>query len=235
MSRRKRPIPEHSYQQLQQAYPMIQAPAPVSFPFAPPVHQTPTVFVQTLQAKNASVANVTVSKPGDSWENPARWEFKSDGSAKREQGDRFDPETGEMLAVGRALVEAGEKMVREANKRVQASIEQQAAERQRAVERRNNKTRPVRHRTLAEWEAVKVHREEVLRKAERLMNNPEEGVKLAPGDESFEKMQRSQVGQSVVRRQYEDITDTPTVPDLEAALAKEEKNTPYWRGRHAKS
>lgn len=221
MTRRKRPQPL-APQPVPPAYPVMQAPMlPVAYPER---DAQPFVYIQTLQSKNASVANVSVSKPPLTWDQPPAWQFKSDGSAKREQGDRFDKETGEMLSVGRALVDAGEQMVREAARRVQASVEQQAAEREKAAERREHKARPVRHRTLKEWEALQARREEVLAKFEAVGVN----------DETVAAAKSRQWGEEVTEAHIVTANES-----LAAAAnwgnAVDEHGTPYNMGRHAKS
>jgi hypothetical protein len=129
------PIPVQNY----------YAPPQVPVPFA----AFPTAAVQTLSAKNATVAKVVVSKTTDYTRGPD-YQFEAGDSAKREQGDVYDPQTGELLAMGRAFQKLGRAMTSEGNKRVQASVAEQAALRAR----REQPKQPVHRRTREEWEAL---------------------------------------------------------------------------------
>jgi hypothetical protein len=125
----------------------------VPIPQYPPA--APQVIVQALQAKNASVAKVTVVK--NDW-NKLGWEpeykFEVSESAKREQGDVYDPLTGELMSQGRAFQRLGREMVNEANKRVKADVQARAE----AEARKNQPKRPVHRRTREEWEAIQIQR-----------------------------------------------------------------------------
>jgi hypothetical protein len=141
--------------------PVPMAPAPQYPPAAP------QVIVQALQAKNASVAKVTVQKIdwNKGWE--PEYKFEVSESAKREQGDVYDPLTGELMSQGRAFQRLGREMITEANKRVKADVQARAE----AEERKNQPKRPVHRRTREEWEAIQRHRarreEEIARDEEK--------------------------------------------------------------------
>ena len=110
----------------------------------------PTVIVEMLAARNATVVQVSASKYTDTG---LVYDFKAADSAKREQGDIYDPLTGEMLATGRAFQRLGRDMIRAAGKRVRASSAKQD------VPRRAPRPRAqVQHRTLAEWKAIQLER-----------------------------------------------------------------------------
>jgi hypothetical protein len=146
--RKRRPIaPDYSN---------LVAPAPVPYtPYPPmiPFNDPPRASIQVLRDKNATVANVVVSQVTDYTKGPD-YQVETSGSTKREQGDRYDQRAGDLMAIGRALRNAGNEMISEANKRVQDIVEDQAEERRRAAERRENKSKPVKRRTRAEWEAM---------------------------------------------------------------------------------
>ena len=148
---------------------------PQPFPFAYPAVPQPPAFkepprasVQVLRDKNATVANVTVSQMTDYTRGPD-YTFETSGSTKREQGDRYDPQTGDLMAIGRALRNAGNQMITEANRRVREITEDQAEERRRAAERRENKSKPPKRRTRAEWEAMQ-RRRQIIKNAEMARN-----------------------------------------------------------------
>jgi len=145
--RRKKPLPQYA--------PPYTAPyaVPLAYPQPPAFKEPPRASVSVLRDKNATVANVTVSQMTDYSRGPD-YTFEASGSTKREQGDRYDPQTGDLMAIGRALRSAGNAMISEANHRVQEIIADQAQERRRAAERRENKGKPVNRRTREEWEAL---------------------------------------------------------------------------------
>lgn len=112
----------------------------------PTAHLAPVfVSVQALQDKNASVAWVSISRNG--WDLPPDYAFEASGSAKREQGDRYDPVTGELLALARAFKRLARELESEGNKRVRAMAEQAATDRARV----NKPKQPVVRRTREEW------------------------------------------------------------------------------------
>lgn len=143
--RGRRPVPQVP------GYPdaLLLPPAPVPFTFREP----PRAHVEVLQAKNASVAKVTVQRTTDYSKGPD-YVFEAAESTKREQGDRYDQMTGELLAVGRALQRAGRDMVHAGNRRVQDLVAEQEESRRRSAERAEAKVRPVKRRTREEWEAM---------------------------------------------------------------------------------
>jgi hypothetical protein len=143
--RRRAPIAP----QVQAPYPFYQPP----YPQVPAFKEPPRASVSVLRDKNATVANVSVSQMTD-YNKGHDYLFEASGSTKREQGDRYDPQTGDLMAIGRALRNAGNDMITEANKRVSQIVADQAEERRRAAERRENKTKPVQRRTREEWERV---------------------------------------------------------------------------------
>lgn len=134
-----------------QVYPFAYPSAPV--PQVPAFKEPPRASVQVLRDKNATVANVTVSQVTDYTKGPD-YTFETSGSTKREQGDRYDPQTGDLLAIGRAMRNAGNEMIREANKRVADLVTEQQEVRDRAAQRRANKAKPVKRRTKAEWDTL---------------------------------------------------------------------------------
>ena len=137
--------------------PPPEAYAPVSMPVPAPVFLPQvSVGVQTLGSKNATVARVTLTRPGeDCWSAPV-YQFEASESAKREQGDKYDPQTGELLALSRAFTRLGRQMASEANKRVQAMVD----EKNQASLNRLMKAHkaPVHRRTREEWEQIQAQR-----------------------------------------------------------------------------
>jgi hypothetical protein len=147
-NRRKRPIPQHLYQQ---PYP---APVPFAYPMAPPpADGTVVAGVQTLSAKNATVAKVSVRKITD-WNKGSDYEFAAADSSKREQGDRYDERAGELMALGRAYIRLGRDLLSAGSKRTQEVLAAQAAELEALEEKRNAPRRPVHRRTREEWEHI---------------------------------------------------------------------------------
>jgi uncharacterized protein (DUF3084 family) len=113
----------------------------------------PMLSASALQDKNASVAKVSVTKITD-YSKGADYAFEATGSAKREQGDVYDPLTGEMLAMSRALQSAARQLQSEANKRVAKAMEDKAAAEKAAAEAKERAKTPPKKRTKAEWEAM---------------------------------------------------------------------------------
>ena len=132
--------------------------------------------IQTLSAKNATVARIVVSKTTD-WNKGQDYVFEAADSAKREQGDRYDPEAGELLAMGRAFQRLGREMVSQGNKRVQNVLDDQAEQSARAEERREAKTRPVKRRTREQWEEIQRQRrrEQIYQHADEIREHLEQG------------------------------------------------------------
>jgi hypothetical protein len=101
-----------------------QAPAPQAWP--QPHYAYPTAYAQPvaaypqpqkladpyqqasariLQDRNATVAKVSVDQTSSfDFGTPPDFSFIATGSSKREQGDRFNPRTGELLALSRAYL-----------------------------------------------------------------------------------------------------------------------------------
>jgi hypothetical protein len=140
--------------------PFYAAPPPVlAYPPVPQyIDPVPVVAVHVLGAKNATVAKVTVSKYRyDGQGGREEYKFTAAESSKREQGDVFDAETGELLALARAFQRLSRDLASEANKRVKASTEAQEAARKAAEEKRAKTGTPA-GRTKEEWEAMQERR-----------------------------------------------------------------------------
>lgn len=107
-----------------------QEPAPMAWPqyappaiaYAPPqqkVDPYQNVSAQLLQDRNATVAKVSHNQNSScEWGTLPDFSFTATGSSKREQGDRFNARTGELLALSRAylnlsrqLYAAGKKLI----------------------------------------------------------------------------------------------------------------------------
>lgn len=111
-----------------------EQPVPPAYPFAPqvgfpqPIPQPPVyappVLVATppqkldpwhysdarlLQDRNATVAKVQVVQRS-SYDGAADFEFTATGSSKRERGDKFNPRTGELLALSRAYLKLSREL-----------------------------------------------------------------------------------------------------------------------------
>lgn len=94
-----------------QPYPVPQPPAfyapPPAYVQAQPVEEKmdPWHFAaaQLLQDRNATVAKVTLVQRS-TYNGPVDFEFAVTGSSKREQGDKFNARTGELLALSRAYL-----------------------------------------------------------------------------------------------------------------------------------
>lgn len=149
--------------------PIPQAPmpyyAPIPVPSPPHAEPTPVATVRLLQDKNASVARVDLSKlnwtDNDGYHPPAtEYSFVASGSTKREQGDRFDPRTGEMLALGRAFQRLSRQLLAEGNRRVREMTKIQQQEAEDRVAKKERVAKPVHRRTREEWEALQ-HQEYV--------------------------------------------------------------------------
>jgi hypothetical protein len=116
--------------------PQPQAPAPMAWPqppaiaYAPPAYAQPVqppqrvdpyqnTSAQLLQDRNATVARVSVNQSSSfEFGTPPDFSFTATGSSKREQGDRFNARTGELLSLSRAylnlsrqLYAAGKKLI----------------------------------------------------------------------------------------------------------------------------
>ncbi len=127
-------------------------------PLPPPpqyIDPVPVVTLSVLGAKNATVAKAHLSKyRWDGQGGEMLYEFTAADSSKREQGDQYDAETGELLALARTLQRLSRDLFSEADKRVKAAaLEQERleAERERKAEEAK---KPVKRRTREEWEAL---------------------------------------------------------------------------------
>jgi hypothetical protein len=107
----RRPQPQQEFGYAVPLAPQIAYPAP---PFPAPA---PSVTLSVLGSKNATVARAQLTKPTKDWLGQ-EYQFEAAESAKREQGDVFDPKIGEMLAVARALQRLSRQLFSEANKQV---------------------------------------------------------------------------------------------------------------------
>lgn len=96
--------------------------APPAIAYAPPqqkVDPYQNVSAQLLQDRNATVAKVSHNQNSScEWGTLPDFSFTATGSSKREQGDRFNARTGELLALSRAylnlsrqLYAAGKKLI----------------------------------------------------------------------------------------------------------------------------
>lgn len=125
------------------------APAPIVPDHAPAAN----VSVQVLQDKNASVAKVTLRRD-NSWDygDGRAYDYTVTGSAKREQGDRYDPVTGEKLALARTFQELADKLRRDANQAVNQIVREDAEMHRRAAERKARKGKPQQHKPLEQYQ-----------------------------------------------------------------------------------
>lgn len=134
------------------SYRNMTAPAPVNLVAPVPYYPAgPSVHIQTLGSKNSTVGKVSVTAV-TGWNSAPDYQFEVAESAKREQGDKYDPVTGELIALGRAFQKLGRRMVSEGSKRVQALADERAHEQ---VKRSRPQTY---HRTREEWEAIQAQR-----------------------------------------------------------------------------
>lgn len=125
--------------------PAVQAPDP-----------RPAASVITLLDKNASVAHAQVNKWSSDFNAPARYNFKVSGSSKREQGDVYDEDTGEILALAKAFQKLSQEMFSEASRRVEVLAAEQEKALVRSAERKLRKSQPPKPgRPREEWEAMK--------------------------------------------------------------------------------
>lgn len=141
------------------AYPPVQAyppPVPVVPNNAPP----PSLSVQVLQDKNASVAKVVLNRlAGYNYGDGNVYNYEVTGSAKREQGDRYDPVTGEKLALARTFQELADELRRDANKAVNELVREREEAQIRAAERKARKAKPQIHKPREVWERQQQERQ----------------------------------------------------------------------------
>jgi hypothetical protein len=91
------------------------APAPV---YDPPPVTWRSVAIDVLQDKDATVASVIYSPVRNGY---AGIPVRATGSARRERGDKFDAETGELLATARALQVLGRQLEKKASSRIRSA------------------------------------------------------------------------------------------------------------------
>lgn len=208
---RRRPVPE---QQVLMYPPYPPYPQPYAYP---------SVSISVLSARNATVAKVVVAKTTN-WAEGPDYTFEAADSAKREQGDVYSPQTGELMALGRALQRAGRAMTREAGRQVRAAVAEQAKLREQ-----NSKPRAqVSHRTLAEWEQIQ-------------RNNAFAGRMNLPLEEDFEPGKYHLA--AVYKVQDVEAEEAEPEIDVEAEEAEpemdveddsgnepEKRKAPWWRG-----
>lgn len=105
------------------AYPYpLQPPVAVQYEAPEPRRVDPYqhTSARLLQDRNATVAEVTVSQHSsyDFGVDPD-FQFKATGSSKREQGDRFNPRTGELISLSRAYLKLSRQLMSAARELVE--------------------------------------------------------------------------------------------------------------------
>jgi hypothetical protein len=116
--------------------------------------RSPSVYADVLSSKNATVARVRVVKVPKDFAAPLDYEFEVSDSSKREQGDRYDEQAGELLALGRAFQRLGRELLSAGSKRTREVLAEQQAEREALEAKRSTPRQPVHRRTREEWETV---------------------------------------------------------------------------------
>lgn len=104
-------------------YPIPQPPAPVPVNWVkPPERVDPyqNTSAQILQDRNATVAKVSLSQHStyDFGADPD-FQFTATGSSKREQGDRFNARTGELISLSRAYLKLSRQLMSAARELVE--------------------------------------------------------------------------------------------------------------------
>lgn len=95
--------------------PHYQAPAPAQV--GPPYQQT---GAQLLQDRNATVAKVTLTQhSGIGFGADPDFQFTATGSSKREQGDKFNARTGELMSLSRAYLKLSRQLMSAARELVE--------------------------------------------------------------------------------------------------------------------
>lgn len=119
-----------------QPYPVPQPPAFYAYPPSPPVYAQPVeekmdpwhfAAAQLLQDRNATVAKVTLVQRS-TYNGPVDFEFAVTGSSKREQGDKFNARTGELLALSRAYLKLSRDLYAAGRALVEPAPEEDAPE-----------------------------------------------------------------------------------------------------------
>lgn len=155
---------------------LTYAPPPVA---PPPYEPKPFLNVEVLGSKNSTVAKVTLARHADWNAGSTVYRFEAADSSKREQGDVFDPVTGEMLALGRALQRISRELFSEANKRVKVSTEAQLKARQAAYDKARAAKKPVHRRTKEEWDEIQRQRAVDARNNQAVRYNPHDAEVMA--------------------------------------------------------
>ncbi len=119
----------------------------------PATSPSPPVHIQLLGSNTATVVHAQLIRPRDDWSGE-KYRFEAAESAKREQGDVYDPETGEKLALARALQRLSRDLFSDVAKRVRESVAEQERLTAEAEKRREAAKTPVKRRTREEWEAM---------------------------------------------------------------------------------
>ena len=136
------------------------APPPVlAYPAPPLPSPAPSVTISVLGSKNSTVARAVVTKLTKDWSGQ-EYVFEAAESSKREQGDVFDPVTGELLALARTFQRLSRQLFSEGSRRVKASTEAQEAARKASEEKRSKTGTPT-GRTKEEWDAIQRERAEM--------------------------------------------------------------------------
>jgi hypothetical protein len=118
------------------------------------------VTISVLGSKNSTVARAVVTKPTKDWSGQ-EYVFEAAESSKREQGDVFDPVTGELLALARVFQRLSRQLFSEGSKRVKVSTEAQEAALIEAGRKKHAAVTPVKRRTREEWEAMQAVQREL--------------------------------------------------------------------------
>jgi hypothetical protein len=103
------------------------------------------VTISVLGSKNSTVARAVVTKPTKDWSGQ-EYVFEAAESSKREQGDVFDPVTGELLALARVFQRLSRQLFSEGSKRVKVSTEAQEAALIEAGRKKHAAVTPVKRR-----------------------------------------------------------------------------------------
>jgi hypothetical protein len=107
----------------------------MAYPSPPPFEPVwGAITLRTLSDRNATVAAVGWFQSGD--------HRTFSGSAKREPGDAYDPETGQMLATARALRRLANHLELTARYRVVKAEARAVSEMDRALRRADRKAHP---------------------------------------------------------------------------------------------
>lgn len=115
-------MPEFQSPQPYNSYlPHYQLPTPVTASDAQPdVKVDPWHFAtaQLLQDRNATVAKVSLAQRS-AYSGPDDFQFTATGSSKREQGDKFNARTGELMSLSRAYLKLSRQLMSAARELVE--------------------------------------------------------------------------------------------------------------------